>query len=363
MYAKQPKKVLILNILDILRKYSDEEHRLSQREIGEILKTQYGMTVDRKAIRRNLSDLLEWGAPIEYSEASRKIRVKGEDGGAKLDSQGQPLQDESTLLTGFYLEQKFTQGELRLLIDGLLFSRHVPYNQCRTMVDKLEELSNVYFRSRLGHISKPPVDQSDNKQLFLNIELLDEAITNGRKVKFHYVEYGTDLRLHLRTRPDGSVRDYIINPYQMAAQDGKYYLICNYDKYDNLSNYRVDRIQDIEILDLPIKPFESLPWAKGQALDLTTYMRQHPYMYTSETIRAKLRIARFMISDVVDLFGKKISFSQETEEQVTVSLEANEMSLERFAKNYAPDVVVLEPQSLRDKVREDLRCGVAAYGG
>ena len=61
MYVKQPKKLLILNILDILRKYSDEDHRLSQREIGEILKAEYGMAADRKAIRRNLSDLLECG--------------------------------------------------------------------------------------------------------------------------------------------------------------------------------------------------------------------------------------------------------------------------------------------------------------
>ena len=29
-----------MNILDILRKYSDEEHRLSQKDITEILKTE-----------------------------------------------------------------------------------------------------------------------------------------------------------------------------------------------------------------------------------------------------------------------------------------------------------------------------------
>ena len=29
MYAKQPKKLMILNILDILQKYTDESHRLS----------------------------------------------------------------------------------------------------------------------------------------------------------------------------------------------------------------------------------------------------------------------------------------------------------------------------------------------
>lgn len=32
MYTKQPKKLLILNILDILRRYTDEEHHLSQLE-------------------------------------------------------------------------------------------------------------------------------------------------------------------------------------------------------------------------------------------------------------------------------------------------------------------------------------------
>ena len=183
MYVKQPKKLLILNILDILRKYSDEDHRLSQREIGEILKTEYGMTADRKAIRRNLSELLECGYPIEYSETLRSAPVKGPDGRDKLGPDGKPLREETTILSDFYLERQFTDGELRLLIDGLLFSRHVPYSQCRELVEKLEGLSNIYFRSRVGHIARLPVDQSDNKQLFLNIEMLDEAISKGRKVR------------------------------------------------------------------------------------------------------------------------------------------------------------------------------------
>jgi len=29
MYTKQPKKMMIRNILDILKRYTDEEHRLS----------------------------------------------------------------------------------------------------------------------------------------------------------------------------------------------------------------------------------------------------------------------------------------------------------------------------------------------
>ena len=36
--AKLPKKLIIMNILDILNKYTDEEHRLTQKEILEKLK-------------------------------------------------------------------------------------------------------------------------------------------------------------------------------------------------------------------------------------------------------------------------------------------------------------------------------------
>ena len=73
MPVKQPKKLLIMNILDILRKYSDEEHRLSQKDIAEILKTEYDMTADRKAIRRNILNLMDCGYNIEYSESIRMV--------------------------------------------------------------------------------------------------------------------------------------------------------------------------------------------------------------------------------------------------------------------------------------------------
>lgn len=46
----------------------------------------------------------------------------------------------------------------------------------------------------------------------------------------------------------------------MAAKEGKYYLICNYDKYDDISNYRLHRITELKILDEPTKPFEHLKW-------------------------------------------------------------------------------------------------------
>ena len=359
-----PKKLVILYILDILQKYTDEEHRLSQKEIQDILRREYEMTVDRKAVKRNLLNLIEYGSNIEYREVSRKdifrkknsVSYKGTS-----DFADKEISEDDLLWTDFYLKQKFTNEELRLLIDSLLFSKHIPYSQAKELIKKLESLSNIYFKSCSQYIYPLPVERTDNKQVFYNIAILDDAIRKKKKVLFEYAEYHTDKKMHLKKREDGSVREYIITPYQMAVQEGKYYLICNYDKYDDISNYRVDRIRNIQILEEKGKPFETLKWSGHQPMNLNEYMKEHVYMYSSENAFVKFRIVKAMISDVIDLFGKGVNFSEETDTHVSVSVHVNERAAEQFAKNYAPDVVILQPKRLRDKLRDDLKKAWEAY--
>lgn len=340
MYTKQPKKLLILYIMEIFQKYTDENHRLSQKEIGDILEKEYDMQVERKAIKRNIMELIEVDWNIGYTEVPRK-------GGS--------------VLTDFYLKQKFTYEELRMLIDSLLFSRHIPYHFVKELIGKLESLSNVYFHSHVQHIHPLPEDRSKNKDIFLNIGLLDEAIHFNKKVSFEYMEYGSDKELHSKRTVDGSVRIYIVTPYQMAAKDGKYYLICNYDKYNDISNYRVDRIRNIQILKESGKPFESLEGTNGQRLNLTEYMNEHIYMYSSSNSYVKIRIVKPMISDVIDIFGKNVQFYDESETHISVRVRVNERSILQFAKNFAPDVVILSPERLRNQMRLELESALQAY--
>ena len=101
MYTQQPKKMLIINILDILRKYTDVNHRLSQREIIDILQRDYEMTADRKAIKRNLMNLIDFGYEIQYTETVRKNK-NGE---------------EEILYSDWYLEREFSDAELAFMIE------------------------------------------------------------------------------------------------------------------------------------------------------------------------------------------------------------------------------------------------------
>ncbi len=202
-----------------------------------------------------------------------------------------------------------------------MFSKHIPYSQCRELIGKLEGLSNIYFRAKVKHICTLPEGKPANPQLFYTIDVLDEAITKGRQVAFEYCSYDVDKQLHPRCREDGSVREYVVNPYQMAATNGRYYLICNYDKYDNLAHYRIDRIRNIRLLDTPCKPATELDG--HERLDLAGHMAEHIYMFTGETVRVKFRAKRYILGDIIDYFGTDAEFSDITEDELTVRAKVN----------------------------------------
>lgn len=333
----------------------------------DILQKEYEMKVDRKSVMRNLIDLgmyLEGtGYELIYDVSVRKVHVKKEGTNEYLiDSEtGERVYEEQEKMSDFYLKRPFEDSEIRLLIDAIMFSMNISDKHRKDLVNKLCMLSSKGFKSMIKHVVGVVGAVNQNQQIFANIEAIDEAISHNRKISFNYMEYGTDKKLHTKLDKDGNVREYIINPYQMAAKDGKYYLICNYDKYDDISNYRVDRIKNIQILEDKIKPFEKLQEANGGRLDLNAYMKEHIYMYSSANEMVTFKIVKAMISDVIDIFGGDVRFLDENETHVTVTAKVNLRSMMQFAKNFAPDVEVLKPESLREQVREEFMKALEVY--
>lgn len=344
----QPKKLIIINILDILKKYTDENHRLSQKDIADILEKEYGMKVDRKAVKRNLMNLIEFGYDIEYSETARTVKNKNGN------------MEENVILSDFYFVRDFTDAELRLLIDSLLFSKHIPYSQCKELIKKIENLSNKHFHSKVRHIHNLPENMPRNKELFYTIEVIDEAITNGKQIAFRYNYYRTDKKQYPRLNNEGKARDYVVNPYQMVATNGRYYLVCNYDKHDNVANYRIDRITDIRLLDTPIKPINKV-YGLENGLDLPKHMAEHIYMFADKTQRVTFRAKKYIVTEIVDWFGKDVKFYDETDDEVTAEVRVSPMAMKFWAMQYAGPVTVLSPDSLVEEIAESLRTAASRY--
>ncbi len=268
--------------------------------------------------------------------------------------------EERIAFSKFYYEHLFTEGELRLLIDGILFSKGVSHRQGKDLIQKVESLTDKSFRYRTGHIHTLPDSQPENRQLFYVLETLDNAISKRKKVEFTYNSYGTDKQMHPRTDENGELKRQIINPYQMVAANGRFYLICNHENHDSLAYYRIDRITDIQILKTPIKPLREIPEAKN-GLNLPQHLAEHLYMFPGKTERVTFQAKKYLLNDLIDWFGQDIEFSDETAEDVTASVRVNLNAMRMWALQYALHVRILKPEELAEQIKEDLKEAVKNY--
>lgn len=325
MIIDPPKKLTVLFILDILKKETNGDHHISQQEIIRILERDYNMKVERKSIARNISDLIEAGYDIVYDN-------------------------------GYYLDSRdFEYSELRLIIDSLLFSKNIPRKQCKTLIDKLINLTDRHFNARVRHMATMPVPKTDNRQIFYTVEVLDEAITGNKMVSFYYNEYHTDKKLH-RKRED----KYTVSPYQIAATNGRYYLICCTENHDNIAHYRIDHIEDAAITDKKAKPMKEVKGLE-HGLDLPKHMAEHIYMFSGESRRVLFRTQKTMVDQIIDWFGTELTFMNETENSVEVSVRVNENAMFFWLLQYGPFCEVLEPIDLRQRVKKAVDEMAARY--
>lgn len=317
MYGTGTKKMLNMLILDILKEYSDSDHRLLQQDIINLLESNYGISCERRAVKNNIVSLRDMGYDI---------------------SEGK----------GYYLRTRdFTDAELRLLIDGVFTSGAITDKEAHQLVNKLEKYSNRFFKAHVSHIhSTSSGKNAENQNVMNSIAAIDVAISKGKKISFSYLQYGIDFKLH----PKRSIR-YVVSPYQMISNKGKYYLVGNYDEYDDISHYRMDRITDVEILNENRKPMKTIKGLEN-GLSISNYIAEHVYMYSGESIRVKLRTSENLMDALIDSFGKEFRVSFGEEDDIIVNLKCNPDAFFYWAMQYGRNIEVLEPESMRTRIKE-----------
>lgn len=307
-------------ILEILRNETDAEHSITQQEILRRLGADYDLDCDRRTVGNNISYLQEMGYDIDTEHGYR------------------------------LMSREFDDTELRMLIDSVLFSRMIPERQARDLIGRLKELSSRHFQAKVSHITgMPEMPRSANKEILYNLDVINDAIDEGRKIRYDSNHYGTDLRMHKSASSPRTV-----SPYRTVANNGKYYLICWDDYFQDICYFRIDRMTNMQILDEPGKPLRSIPGYE-HGIDLPRQMAEHVYMYRGEGIPIKIRTTTGYIDDLVDWFGRDIRIQRQDGDEIIVRLKCNEQSMFYWAMQYGVVVEVLEPQSLRGRIKDALQ--------
>ena len=315
MYATGNKKMLNMLILQILREYTDENHSLTQQEIIKLLEQNYGMECDRRSVKSNIESLKELGYDISMEHGNRLI------------------------------SREFDDAELRILIDSVLFSRSISTRQARGLIDKIRKISSRHFNAKVSHVSNlPELHRTINKQAMYSLDVINDAISEKKKISFIYNDVGTDFKLHPRRDSE-----YIVNPYQIVANNGRFYLIGNYDKYDNIAHFRIDRMTDVRMLSEKMKPMKQVPEV-AHGLNLPKHMAEHIYMFSGESVDVVMLAEKHLMTELVDWFGTDFRIMEETEDMLKVRLRVNPGAMKYWALQYGPYVEVLQPSKLRKEI-------------
>lgn len=328
--SSEAKKLLIIRILQILEYYSDANHPLTQEEIIKKLYDDYGIDAERKAIGRNIALLQDMFERDSMNKTATAIVI------------------ESDKRKGTFLEKRlFEDSELRLLIDGVLDSKHISEQYSKDLIEKLSMLSNKYFKSSVKHVySVKDWDKTENKSLFYNIDMVDEAIEKRKQITFDYNKYGADKKLHKTSSNTAS-------PYQLVLHNQHYYLVFWSENRKKICHFRVDKISDIKITDNPLTPIRNLKGYEN-GLDYKKYSTALPYMFTDEIKRIIFVCDKGVIDQVVDWFGKNITINDINDEKYEVIVSASPNAMEYWAMQYLNYVEIKSPPELRERIKNNL---------
>lgn len=311
-------------VLKILEEYTDDNHYLTQPQIATKISQLYGIDLERKAIGSSLQLLEE----LDYDI------VKGPKGGFAL------------------LSRTFDPSEASFLIDAIFSSKSINGKEAKRMAEEVSSCFSKYQRKDYSYIYKSnEINRSTNKTALYNVSIINEAISKGKRVGFQYLTY--DKNGNEIYRNDGY--EYIVSPYYLINNYGRYYLLCNYrEKYRPLQLFRIDKMANIVIKDdWPIKQLKDLKDGPKD-FSIAKYLNEHVYLFNEEVIDAKIILdGEWAIEIVKDWFGDnaKIHFK---DEKIIATIKGDEKALYYWIMQYSDCVTVLSPLSLVEKIKKGL---------
>ena len=305
-------KAITICLLEVLKEYSDEENIMTMKDILTKMNILYGLKPDRRTVYSAMYLLNDLGYDISFYDENKE---------------------------GYYLRSRdIESSEILLLCDAVYSFPFISARQSEQLIKKLQSQVSVHKRKRYRHLKLVNRERkTDNKQVFLNIEELDEAISLKKKVSFTYLKY--DLGKNLIPRRE---RKYIVNPYQMVYMNEHYYLVCNYCGYNDTSFYKIDRMRDIEILQEDIdRPLES-----------NKEIENAIYAFAGEPEEVIMHCSKYVIDDVIDKFGASVSLTNKDDETFVARVKVSPKGMKYWAMQYMQYVEVIQPQWLRDEIVE-----------
>lgn len=311
----------VLYILNILKKYSDENHMLSVAEMQRKIKEIYNVGIDSRTIRRNIN-LLKY--KLDYDISTRDENGKG-----------------------YYInrdpETDFEQGEIRAIIDNFSYANYIAPSISKNIIKKCKNIQNVYENEKIKDYHIYANDsKTENLEVIKNIEDISDSIYHHKKIKFEYWKYAITNKLEKVI-----VSTPTVSPYAIVYNKQEFYLIGIKEGQTQFYNYRIDRIKNIQILDEEII-------VKKKKSEIQDFAESSIEMFGGQKEEIEAICHIWLLDTIFETFGKNVTIEKihKDEEHFKLLVDTNPLGFRMWAMRNIDIVEVKRPVSLRNEMKE-----------
>lgn len=317
--TKGNKKGRLVRLYQLLYCKTDEQHSIGTKQIIKYFAAM-GMAVNRKTVKDDIDTLIDAGYKIYTIKTSQNR---------------------------YYLEaREFEVPEVKMLMDAVVASKVISAEKTNELIGKLSKLMSNAQADGLAEQMfidfrrKPYTDDVYN-----TVDVVYQGIAQGKKIAFQYRDYNKDKQLELKH--NGYI--YNVSPYVMLWNDDHYYVVGYSDKHECISQFRVDRIYAVQVIDE-----EAV--AKPEDFNPTNYTKQAFGMMNGDaTVKVKLECKDELMKDIIDRFGIGVDTKNMSHNRFEAKVEVfPSPNFYSWVFGYGGDIKIKGPKKVLDEYRSML---------
>lgn len=319
MANREHQKGKLLALMRILWEQTDAGNGLTMAELIARL-AEEGIDAERKSIYTDIECLRSFGLAIEKRQADGKQ-------------------------TYHLVERIFSLAELKLLTDAVQSFKLLPEEESRALTNKLRSLTShkeamalsrqLVVTDRLHH---------RNREVYESVDRLQRAIAANQQVSFRYFDWNREKQQVLR---HGGAR-YVLSPWLLVWEEGNYYLAAYDSLRKALRHYRVDKMIDVRLTDLPREGKDAFEATRPEA-----YGRGMFGMFGGKSELVTLRCANRCAGIILERFGQEVTLFADGAEHFTVRVRVVPCELfYAWVIGFGEEMQLMAPDSAVQALRE-----------
>ncbi len=314
-------KTRIINILEILNKYTDEDHDISTKEIEDMLRENYQTDSNRKTLYNDINTLIEAGYDIEVIKSTQN-RYK-------------------------MLSRTFELNEIQIIVSALQTAKCIPTKLTDDLTNKFYTLISDNQANDLKRNSAVKVNNKHtNKNVLDSLEKIIYAMKEKKQVAYDYFKFDVNKNKTTESR--------CVSPYDLVFNDGFYYMIGYDETREAFRTFRLDRMENTKV-DFDKALFET-------EYNSNIHISKEFNMFSGTTTKnVELKVHNDMVNAMLDKFGESTIIQSIDNQHFKMVIKAGfdgaatDEMFYAFAASYGDKLEIVSPQEVRDGFKQYIK--------